>query len=475
MGDGASDQCSFCGRTREGIRHVLWECDRWGELRQIRQDSELLAALPLAALLCGLALDSFTDRQKKIWMRVQEQCAAILERHQHELCKPHTLEKRAPSQVSQPMMHAPSRMPDPATPAQWSRGSFLDIASNTNLASSHVPWMFSREQYNRLSHWLAGLRVANVQDAGQVPRLSVIELYTSYLLANGMCRFGSGISDEENGAWWTNQLAQFVRGLRSAQGLMMREPLLPATDKGAERLDFVRRWHIPPQLAVIRRGLMIPSHTAVREYLDNWCLMPAGHAHSSTSGAEMWRRQEIGIAHSQIEGGGSLSHRSLCWQWACTVPKSRWRQKRAPAAWMTSFYSLRDWVANVKAQLEAQQLNHLIDLMSVEGIGSVRDMSTCAGKRTKKAKLLLSIADDNERSVSSSNHVGQGGGLRIICALCRQCAPLSHSRVWVKKQCSSDRGGRAGVVRDSNAKTRAYAGQLEEEAAALRAAARMLS
>ena len=106
------------------------------------------------------------------------------------------------------------------------------------------------------------------------PSLSVIELYASYLVANGMHRFSSGLSQNEHGAWWTTQLAQFVRGIRSAQGLMLAEPVLPATDKGAERLDFVRRWHIPQQVAVIRRGLMVPEHVRVRELLDNWCLMP---------------------------------------------------------------------------------------------------------------------------------------------------------------------------------------------------------
>ena len=111
----------------------------------------------------------------------------------------------------------------------------------------------------------------------------------------------------------------------------------------------------------------------------------------------------------------------------------------------------------------------------MEGVGDVRDMSLIAGKRTKKAKLLLAIASDNENSASSSNHVGVGGGLRIQCSLCQQCAPLSHARVWVKKQCTSDRGGRGNVIRDANQITRALAGQMEDEAAALRAAARLLA
>ena len=142
MGDGIDDQCSFCGRAKEGIRHVLWECERWEEYRVYRADDELLADLPPAALLCGLALDSFTCRQQKIWMRVQEQCSAILERHQLELCKPHTQSARVCPQTSQPLVNAPMRMPEPATHAQWSRGSFLAVAHNANVASSRVPWMF---------------------------------------------------------------------------------------------------------------------------------------------------------------------------------------------------------------------------------------------------------------------------------------------------------------------------------------------
>ena len=64
----------FGGRCREGMRHVLWECEKWKFLRFLEErELELLADLPPAALLCGLALDSFTDRQKKVWMRVQEQ------------------------------------------------------------------------------------------------------------------------------------------------------------------------------------------------------------------------------------------------------------------------------------------------------------------------------------------------------------------------------------------------------------------
>ena len=147
------------------------ECERWEEYRIYRVDDELLAGLPPAALLCGLALDSFTGRQQKIWMRVQEQCSAILERHQLELCKPHTQSARACPQTSQPLANAPMRMPEPATPAQWSRGSFLAVSHNPNVASSRVPWMFSRAQYNRMCHWLAWLAGSSGRRRAKCPQV----------------------------------------------------------------------------------------------------------------------------------------------------------------------------------------------------------------------------------------------------------------------------------------------------------------
>ena len=474
MGEGLSDVCSFCGRCREGIRHVLWECEKWSHVRFLGESELLLIAdLPPAAVLCGLALESFTSEQQKIWPRVQGQCSAVLELHQAQLCKPHSQSATAPVQVTQPLLNAPCEIPAPVSERQWALGSPLDVSCNSNLSSSRMPWMYSRSQYNRMCHWLAGLRVAPRSE--MVPRLSILELYVSYLLANGSRRFSSGLTDNVNGAWWTTQLAQFARGVRSAQGLVLGAALLPPTDKGAERLDFVRRWHVPPQVAVIRVGLMLPRHQEVRDFLDNWCLMPAGQSHSSTSGAELWRRQTISIEHSQLEDSGSLSPRSLGWDWACTIRRARWHQKSAVAPWMTSFYQMRSWVAKVTDRLAAHNLSHVVDVMAVEGVGDVRDISMCAGKKTKKAKLLSAIADDNDKAAGSSNHIGQGGGLRLQCALCEQCAPLSHSRVWFRKQCTSDRGGRGRVIMEVNKSMRALAGQLEEEAAALRTAARVLA
>ena len=471
-GTEVTDQCSFCGREREDIHHVLWVCKHWERFRTLASgELLLLQGLPPAAVSCGLALDSFTDRQKKIWPKVQEQCALVLEQHQQALCHPRNREAKV-SVLRNPRPCEPGNIPEAATFEQWAAGNYLELRSVTNLSSSHVPWMFSRQQYNQLTHWLASVRIA--RDPETVPKVCILEVYVSYILANEGHRFTSGLSEKSRGHWWTVQVSQFMRAIRSIQGLALDHKLLPDVDAGAAKADWARRWHVPPQILMVREGLVLPQHARVREFLDNWCLMPTGASHDASSGAELWRRQTIGNEHSQVVGGGALSQLSINWQWSSSLVRRRWSKKITPAPWMLSYYNNKSWVRDMHQLADRNNFALLLGIAGLEGVECSRDLAIVAGKRTKKAKLYQSIVQQNEAAVSLSSHVGAYSGARIQCALCEMCAPLSHTRVWCKKSCSSDVGGRGGIIRRVNAELGAVIAQMEREAAELRLAARAL-
>ena len=470
MHEGNTTVCTFCGAPKEDIEHVLWTCPRWEVFRTLGPDVVRgIRSLPPAARRCSYALSGMTEQLVKAWPKYQEQASQIVECHQKLVC--------GDQKVGQPMQMqraqiAPDDLPAIPDAATWANGVLLSVSHVQELATQSHAWMYSRVQWNQLMHWLTSLKMSLQPQA--VPRISVIELYVSYIIASGGARFSSGLSEASHGSWWTTQLAQFMRALRAMQAHVLPVPVVPLQDSDAPRVDWCRRWHIPPQVACVP-GLMVPGHRSVRDYLSAWSVMPTPSEATATPGAELWRRQPIGDHESQRHHYSMLPHQSLAWQWPSSVPRIRLRWKSRLPPWAHAFYANQSWVREVKSLQELHpELSRLVQIASVEGTTGRGDLSRIAGKRTKRSLLFKSLVSHNLTAIDSSSHIAFDGGIRVMCSLCEAAAPLSHTRIWFTKTCSGDRGGRRDLVDVANRRLNDLISICEEDAATLKAAAALL-
>ena len=470
MHEGNTTVCSFCGHPREDIEHVLWSCPRWDEYRRLGPDvTREILSLPPAARRCSYALLGMTSRLAHTWRKYQEQASQIVELHQKMVC--------GDQRVPQPVLNlknvaAPDDVPAIPSLADWERGVILSLTHTQELASQTHAWMYSRIQWNQMMHWMATLRRS--PQLHEVTRISVLELYVSYVLSGGGARFASGLSEASHGSWWTTQLSQFLRAVRVMQAHVLQEALVPLLDSDAIKLDWCRHWHIPSQGSCLP-GLMLPNHESVRRYLDTWSVMPHPVEDTATKGAELWRRQPLGTDKSQLSHQSLHPQQSLVWRWPPDIPRIRLRWKTCLPPWARAFYANQAWV-NAVTQLQSAhpELVRLVQIASIEGTTCRGDLSRIAGKRTKRALLLRSLVSQNSKALDTASHVAIDCGIRVTCSLCGVAAPLSHTRVWFSKPCMSDRGGRRGVILSANEELSKLVATCEQDAATLKAAAALL-
>ena len=461
--------CNFCRGVQEDLRHVLWDCPRWGKWRTVSQEIAAAAStLPTAASLCGYALSSFSSDMKARWPIVQEQCAAVIEAHQEAQCKgiaAATLPVSNPG--FQQELGGSEPVPAPVNEQEWRRGLSLPLRSVFSTATQTNPWIYSRAQFNQLMHWLAACRVA---PAGVgVVQVNILECYMSYLLCSGMSRFQSGVPYLARGHWWTTQIQVFVRALRSAQFLALDKPLIPLRDQGAERCQWMRHWRVQPQLTVVYDGFMLPDHARVREELNMWSLLPVPDDPGASHGAELWRRQTIGLPDSQLLPNPVLATGALNWQWCCLATRRRMVQKQKPAPWQESHMMNKPFVAATVAAATRHGLPSIIPILREEGVETLAMISLVAGKRTKKAKLMRSLHAMNLKAAAAGTHIAKAEHVRYVCAKCGDSSSLSHVAQWFQKKCTAGVSGLDEMVTSVNGEIDRQIAELEREAGALRA------
>ena len=460
---GSEERCQFCGHAKEDAQHVYWECPHWAHLRSLTPAQHAaVQTLPAAARLCGYALSSFSEGMRKVWGAVQEQCSRIAEMHQKIGCKKPKMEVPA-SSVG---FAAPAEIALPAAHQEWIHGRRLPLQYVSSLATQRNPWIYSRRQWNILLAWLASCRIH--PDPTLTPPVSLLEMYVGYLLAVDQYRFHTGVSSQSRGHWWTVQIAHFARAIRTVQALALPREIVPSRDEGAERYEGDRHWGVMPQVRVTWPGFMLEGHAAIRRHLEEWVLLPTPEDPSASSGAELWRRRVLGRPESQTAPHPTLNGYALTWAWSPHVPRTRFANKQVAVPWMLSFWRNQAFAASLRRAAEELEIESCVAIAAVEGVTDIQMLSLCAGKRTKRTKLLAALRAHNSRSHLKDCHLAKDDGHRTSCAICGMSASQSHATHWFARTCGYSGGGRVGMVDQLNDKLSEQIRELEGEAMLLR-------
>ena len=102
----------------------------------------------------------------------------------------------------------PTWMPLPSQEV-WTRAQPLDFKLSFRLQGKGQTWPYPIAQWHKLVYFMTMCRVPDEGDRHNVPLPSILEVYLSYLQANGNSRFMSGISEEQHGGWLSLQLDRF--------------------------------------------------------------------------------------------------------------------------------------------------------------------------------------------------------------------------------------------------------------------------
>ena len=191
--------CRACGEGKESVAHVWWECRAWAHLRTVgAQTTQAWQQLPRYAWKCLLCPSGMPEALCAAWPAIQKQCSLIWrERNRVGLRQGWVLSegmKRSVKRVDASTLNEapPAETHDP-------RACALTVASEAVLQASYAypfaltyalsspknPWIYSRSQWHRLTHFASRLHLPQKRDSHYVVRPSVLELYLAYLHANG--------------------------------------------------------------------------------------------------------------------------------------------------------------------------------------------------------------------------------------------------------------------------------------------------
>ena len=465
-----SKQCPFCQAEVEDVEHVLWKCPKWTQYRKLSPEVQTaVAALPPAARRCGVGCLGMSQLLCSSWDKIQKQCAKIIVAHQAATCGPqkqNCLRGGAPNTGPERMIGG-HPVPPFATLQEWIQGRPLEMQGQCNLSTSKHPWIYSKEQFNKLQHWATTLRVGQPDR----PPVSVLEMYVSYLLQNGQYRFASEWPDTQRGGWWTQQLAAFVKGVRSLQHVSLETALIPEQDQAADRPPWTKCWHVPPQVVSSLKGLMLYRHSEVRAFLANW-EQETTDLSEVTHGAEEWRRYSLGIANSQMSAQGTLSAVSLLWH--IPVPYNRRsKDKKSVPPWVQQNHDVaryREQLVRVGGLDDSQ-----LALCKVEGVYNNDSLCRLAGRLTKRGKSIAAWMQHNGNAKSERCHLAAPLASRVQCPSCKMPSSISHISGWLAKECShAHSGGRVRLVGTLQEEWKTLHVKATRDAAALRAAAAAL-
>ena len=293
-----SDICEFCSlEAVEDISHVLHDCPRWQEQRRpIEQYAAVLRNAPNACQRCLFYLPELGIPSRE-WGRVQEGYASIVREwgqatRMQEKGEPLTPELPEAQSLLQEWPPVPTHV-----------GQAIDFKVSYALNSTAGQWPSTRSQWHRACHFVTLLRII----PGGGFRCTLLELYLSYLVTNGMRRWESGVSNADRGDRISTQMERFRTAMLVFQQITGIIPLVP-NSHDAERVGWGKRLGFRDLLLTPTPGVIPPRLGEARALLEAVPCLIAEGKQVFNEGTDIWRRWAPGIEHSQLDGeGGSLS------------------------------------------------------------------------------------------------------------------------------------------------------------------------
>ena len=212
--------CWWCG-PEQSPGHLFWECPHFASSRpRLMMHYRPLVETHPPAYHCGICLQNFPEPLQRQWEAVQRFMCEV----SHACGEYFAEDKKQRKDV--PSCSRPGRSGDdvgsglPPLPALgvYARSRPLDFTTNIGRYAQGHYWCFPQTQLHQLQWFLTQIRVATEADAGSFAGGSVLELYISYLVANGWARFLSGAPEQPHGSRLTSHLEAFREGFAVSSG-----------------------------------------------------------------------------------------------------------------------------------------------------------------------------------------------------------------------------------------------------------------
>ena len=165
--------CHFCGACVD-VRHILHECEAWQHIRkQLAVHSAWLAAQPNAVRLCLHCPIGAPAPIAEVWHELQREGCEVLRERDRRLDAEGGGERPDPKHEHMPTARQNGR----AANGQWVEPTIAQLQMCQPLAFAgaypdgerHHKWMFSREQWHRLSWYFTKVQIYRGEAAGTVP------------------------------------------------------------------------------------------------------------------------------------------------------------------------------------------------------------------------------------------------------------------------------------------------------------------
>ena len=129
----------------------------------------------------------------------------------------------------------------------WKRTRPLDFEYTGRRWLNGVSWPFSSESWNLLLHFLSKIRVPHGEDIHRVPRVTCLEFYVCFVVANGGGRFRTDLPQSMHGHWIFTQMDKWNKALHAFQKTVAVDLFYPMQITISDKDDTWKTVGFPPQ------------------------------------------------------------------------------------------------------------------------------------------------------------------------------------------------------------------------------------
>eukprot|EP00971_Amphidinium_carterae_P306394 6088802-Amphidinium_carterae.2 len=453
----ASDElCCFCDSgENETVEHALWQCEAWADIRTKIPRSILIhiGSMKSSARLCGICPQTAPAQCKTDWPLYQTVLAQVWKARM-TVASSRGMTGRMPRRTSEGescegmsstgghMYGARVEMtaqvaPDPLPPAAvWHGSRPISFELCFVTCTANFPFQYGREQYNKLSRFVAKIRVPDVEHRPLVPTCTLLELYLSYVQCNGgsgFCNFFPSSQYGDRIAWqleaWRHALISFQH---IANTPLLVQMVAPAFAQWPKALGLTPMEEVPTRV-------LIPHWKRVREILHEFPFVLGGLlTGTETKGTEPWRKWVPCIAGTQMRTDtiGGIP---------CNALMQRHRLTR-PVPWQWQSYKARVWLDRLLDSDCSEILGRFLGGQTLyavllhHGIRSQAELRSIAIQQSviiRRTRMLL----DHNHARGRGHCCETARSIRIYCARCNFYGSFAFKCAWLRQHCSIGGGG----------------------------------
>eukprot|EP00971_Amphidinium_carterae_P348313 6490430-Amphidinium_carterae.1 len=450
------DVCTYCDSGRvENTCHILHDCARWEHLRSWTASvSECLETAPISAKACGFCPGDASHEVQKAWPQYQRCLATIWQARIKDEHKP-VREDGA----SQEVLTQDDDMDDGGAEVLDSdgvRALYRDVAQpptgcfpppQTQLMKDHATpfqfaptmhvqgreWNYPDAQWHQLVLFLARCSVPCEVVPVQCP--TILEVWLSYLVVNGMHRLYTGVPDEHDGGWMSAQVENMRLMLLVFQNRAKIYPPLLESDRACRTPKTKWPTNSLPAMMRLSRPLLLPQHDRVCGLVHEILEFVHEYPYPVTRSMEIWRRPQLGIKQSQLYTRGMLAtHLPL------STVHLRLGSKSTPPLLHLSTFNALQFARTLEMHPVAASMvgdKSFLEIVRGHAVTTKQQFANFCKHIRRVQRLcawMVMLPIDHEGTMQ---HICVDPNLtRATCARCGAVGRLRHTKAWYQGSCS---------------------------------------